>query len=71
MTNLVCCVNDCLILYAFNAQHDFETITRTIRGLSQNDIRMYYSPLADFFLAPFPRNGLDRAQEARCIFLME
>jgi hypothetical protein len=28
--------------------------------LSQNDGRMHDGSLADFFLAPFPRSGLDR-----------
>src|ERR1700730_6599169 len=56
MTHLVCGVQDRLILYAFDTQHDLETIPRTIRGLSQDDIRVYHSPLADFFLALLPRS---------------
>jgi hypothetical protein len=65
MTHLVRGVENRLIIYAFDAQHDLETIPITIRGLSQNNVRVYHSPLSDFFLALLPRNCLDRAQEAR------
>ena len=61
MTHLVCSVQDRLIFYAFDAQHDLETIPSTIRGLSQNDVRVHHSPLADFFLAFLPRSCLNRA----------
>lgn len=63
-TNLVCGVQDRLILNAFDTQQDFKTKPRTIRGLSQANIRMYHSPRADFFFAQLGCSGLDRAQEA-------
>ena len=65
MTNLVCGIQDRLVLYSFDAQHHFEAIPGTIRGLSEDDICMHHSALADFFLTSFLRSGLDRAQEAR------
>jgi hypothetical protein len=67
-TNLVCGVQDRLILNAFDTQQDFKTKPRTIRGSSQTDIRMYHSPCADFSLAQLGRSGLDRSQEACCFF---
>jgi hypothetical protein len=67
-TNLVCGVQDRLILNAFDTQQDLKTKTRTICGSSQSDIRMYHSPGTDFSLAQFGRSDLDRAQEARCFF---
>jgi len=65
MTNLVCGIQDSLVLYSFDTQYHSETIPGTIRGLSQDDICMDHSALADFFLASFLRSSLNRAQEAR------
>jgi hypothetical protein len=64
----MCGIDDCLILNAFYAQHDFKAKPRTIRGYSQTDIRMYHSPCADFSLAKLGCRGLERAQEARWFF---
>lgn len=69
MTNLVCGVQDRLIVDAFDTQCDLETEPRAIRGLSQSDICVHHGPRTDFFLALFCRNGLDRTQEACCIFV--
>ena len=68
MTNFVCGIEDCLIIDAFDTQHDFKTEARTIRGLSQTDIGMHNGLRADFSLAQLGRNVLDCRQEGRCIF---
>jgi hypothetical protein len=67
MTNLVCGIQDRLIVDTLDTQRDLETEPRAIRGLSQSDICVHHSPRTDFFLALFRRNGLDRTQEA-CYF---
>jgi hypothetical protein len=59
IANLVCGIQDFLILNAFDTQHGFKTKPRTIRGESQTDIRMYHSPRADFCLALLGRNVLE------------
>jgi hypothetical protein len=69
MTNLVCGVQDRLIVDALDTQRDLETEPRAIRGLSQSDICVHHSLRTDFFLTLFRRNGLDRTQEACCFLL--
>ncbi len=51
ITNLMCGIEDRLIIDAFDAQHDFKTKAGTIRGLSQSDIGVHNSLRADFSLA--------------------
>jgi hypothetical protein len=68
ITNLMCGIEDRLILDAFDTQHDFKSKAGTIGGLSQTDIGMHNSLCADFSLAQLGRSVLDCTQEARCIF---
>jgi len=65
VTNLVCSVQDRLILDTFDTQHNTKTKTRDILGSTYTDIRMHHSTLSDFFLACSGSSDLDRAQEAR------
>jgi hypothetical protein len=51
MTDLMCGIEDRLIIDAFDTQHDFKTEAGTIRRLSQTDIGMHNSLRADFSLA--------------------
>jgi hypothetical protein len=66
VTNLVCGVQDRLILDTFDTQHNTKTKSGDILGSTYTDIRMHHSTLSDFFLARLGSDGLDRAQEARC-----
>jgi hypothetical protein len=59
IANLVCGIEDRLIIEAFDTQHDFKTEAGTIRGLSQTDIGMHNSLRADFSLAQLGRSVLD------------
>ncbi len=68
ITNLMCGVQDRLILDTFNTQHNFKTQSSDLLGLTYTDIRMYHSTLSDFFLACPGSSDLDRAQEARWFF---
>jgi hypothetical protein len=65
ITNLMCGIEDRLVLDTFHTQHDLKTKAGTIRGLSQTDIGMHNSLRADFFLAQLGRSALDCRQEAR------
>lgn len=68
VTNLMCGIEDRLILDALDTQHDFKSKAGTIGGLSQTNIGMHDSLRADFSLAQLGRSILDCTQEARCIF---
>lgn len=68
ITNLVCSVDDRLILDTFDTQHNFKTQPRDLLGLTYTDIRMHQGTLSNFFLACPGSSDLDRAQEARWFF---
>jgi len=65
ITDLVCNIQDRLILNTFDTYYDFETKSRVILGSTQTDISMHHSTRSDFPLARLGSSGLDCAQEAR------
>jgi hypothetical protein len=63
-------IDDRLVLDASHTQRDFQAIPSTVCGQSEGDISVYHGLCNSVLLALFRRRRVDRAKEARCVFLV-